>query len=244
MPRRSLALVVFPFLIAACGKAPEPAVQQPPPASLAEVQKHMDDHFGRVREVEDAVIRGDLEAAKTPALWIADHQETTGLPAGTDSRVIAMKNSAKSVASSANIENAAIATAALIGACGGCHADARVSPRLPEVSEPTARAKLPGHMLEHQHAIELMYRGLVSPASGDWMRGAEALKTATLGGKSVPDASAEAVAAEARVHELAQRAMDAPSMSSRVTIYGSLIGGCANCHSLHGRVFGPGVKTQ
>ena len=149
-----------------------------------------------------------------------------------------------SAAAAANIENAAIATAALIGACGGCHADARVSPKLPELSEATAKAKLPGHMLEHQHAIELMYRGLVSPASGDWMRGAEALKTTPLGGKAFPEVSADAVTAETRVHELAVRAMDAPGMSSRVTIYGSLLGSCASCHGLHGRVFGPGVSKM
>lgn len=233
------------LLLAACsGKPPEPAVQQPPPATPAEVQQHMDDHFGKVREIQEAVIRGDLEAAKTPALWIADHQETTGLPAGADVRVKEMKAAAKSVATADNITNAGIATASIVAACGGCHANAKVTPKLPPYEEGTAKGKLPGHMIEHEHAIDLMYRGLVSPASGDWMRGAEALKSAPLGAKAFPDVSKEAVSAEERVHELAARALDAPGLSTRVTIYGSLIGGCASCHALHGRVFGPGPKTD
>ena len=239
-----LALVAALVLIA-CGKAPEPAVQQPPPATPAEVRQHMGDHFGKVREVEEAVIRGDLEGAKAPALWIADHQEITGLPPGTESRVVEMKASARSVANADNIANAGIAAAGLVGACGGCHATAKVYPTIAQGQEQTARAKRPDHMLDHQYAIDLMYHGLISPASGDWLRGAEALKVAPLGGKLFPEVSAEAVAAEERVHELAARAVEAPGMSARVTIYGSLLGSCATCHAMHGHVWGPGLtKTQ
>ena len=245
--RRSFLFLapVAALLLASCGKAPEPAAQQPPPASAEEVRKHMDDHFGKVREVEEAVIRGDLEAAKAPALWIADHQETTGLPPGTESRVVEMKAAARSVASADNIGTAGIAAASLVGACGGCHATAKVYPAIAQGAEATAKAKRPDHMLEHQHAIDLMYHGLISPASGDWIRGAEALKVAPLGGKLFPEVSAEAVTEEARVHELAARAVEAPGMSSRVAIYGSLLGSCATCHALHGRVWGPGLtKTE
>ena len=238
-----LALLLV-LVCGACGKAPEPATQQPP-ASAAEVRAHMHDHFGKVREVEEAVIRGDLDAAKAPALWIADHQETTGLPAGTESRVVEMKAAARSVASADNIPAAGIAAAALVGACGGCHATARVDPAIAQGPEQTAKGKRPDHMLEHQYAVDLMYHGLIAPASGDWIRGAEALKVAPLGAKLFPEVSADAVAAETRVHELAARAVEAPGLSTRVTIYGSLLGGCATCHAMHGRVWGPGLtKTE
>jgi hypothetical protein len=50
--------------------------------------------------------------------------------------------------------------------------------------------------------------------------------------------TADALAAEARVHELAEQAIKAPDQRTRVTIYGSVIGSCASCHRLHGRVLG------
>jgi mono/diheme cytochrome c family protein len=53
------------------------------------------------------------------------------------------------------------------------------------------------------------------------------------------------MASEARVHELADRAAKASDRGARVAIYGEVIGSCASCHGLHGKVWGPGLpKTQ
>jgi cytochrome c553 len=235
-----LAIVL---LVAGCGNTPEPAAQQTaaPAAGVPNTPAHMTEHFSKVRQVEEAIIRGDLEAAKTPAQWIADHQETTGFPAGTERPLRDMRAAAKSVASTDDIGNAAVAAATLVGTCGSCHAAAKVNPKLPALSEGASGSDRGRHMLEHQHAIDLMYRGLIVPSSGDWRTGALALKAAPLRDKALTDISKEAVAAETRVHELAERAAGAAEKSTRVTIYGSVVGACASCHGLHGRVWGPGM---
>jgi cytochrome c553 len=200
----------------------------------------MAEHFSKVREVEEAIIRGDVEAAQSPARWIADHPELGGFPARTDEPIARMKAAADSVAKADNITDAAIGAATLVGACGSCHAAAKVSPTLPAATEGRASTARGRHMLEHQHAADLMYRGLIAPLSGDWLKGAETLKAAPLGGKALADVSKEAVAAETRVHELADRAIRAAEQSTRVEIYGSVIGECASCHGLHGSIWGPG----
>jgi hypothetical protein len=236
----ALMAVVF---VSGCKKTPPPPSQ--PPASPAEVAKHMDEHFGKVREVEDAIIRGDLEAARAPATWLADHTEITGLPAGTEQRVEDMKASAKAVAAAQSVGNGAIAAASLVAECGRCHAASKVEPKFAALPAVAATQKVPAHMLEHQHAIELLYRGLVAPTSDNWMLGAKELKAAPLAAKQLPDVPAEVVTAEARVHELADRAIDAAAIRERETIYGALIGGCASCHALHGKLWGPGLaKTN
>lgn len=236
-----LACVAFgAVLFVACSKSPEPAAQQAP-AGVPNTPAHMVEHFTKVREVEEAIIRGDLDDAKAPAQWIAEHQETTGFPDGTAGPIEEMKAAAKSVANAENIGNAAVAAAHLVGTCGTCHTASKVSPKLPPL-DPPATAKGRGrHMLEHQQAIDLMYRGLIAPSSGDWAKGAEALKSAPLREKEMSDISKEATAAEARVHELAERAKTAAEKSTRVAIYGEVIGSCAECHGLHGRVWGPGM---
>jgi mono/diheme cytochrome c family protein len=201
----------------------------------------MKEHFTKVREVEEAIIRGDVEAAQAPARWLADHQPTTGFPPHTEQPLKDMQAAARSVVATEDINNAAVAAANLVGTCGSCHSAAKVEPKLPPQEERTAASERARHMLEHQVAVDLMYRGLIVPVSGDWKKGAEALKAAPMRDKSLKDIDKEATAAEARIHELAERALAAADKSTRVAIYGEVIGSCASCHGLHGRVWGPGL---
>jgi cytochrome c553 len=95
-------------------------------------------------------------------------------------------------------------------------------------------------MTQHQYAVDLMYRGLAAPSDEDWTKGTKALAGSPLGGKALPEAT-ESLAAEKKVHELANAAAKANDRSARITAYGEVIGSCASCHGLHGRVLGPGV---
>ncbi len=240
-----LTILSVAFAVSACGtSAPPPAERSAaaaPAQPSADTAARMDSHFGKVRELEQAVIRGDLESAKAAAQWIAEHQETAGLPAGTEVYVTSTRNAARAVAASASLGNAGVAAAFAVAACGECHAAAKVTPKMPEVSAPPAVAGTAAHMLAHQYAVDLMYRGLVGPSETLWKQGAEALKGSPLTAKDLKKASKEVVAFEARVHEIAGRAAQAADAGSRIAIYGELIGGCANCHAMHGMVLGPGL---
>ena len=160
--RRFVGLMILSlaFAVSACSKsAPPPAEQSAaavPAQPSADTAARMDSHFGKIRELEQAVIRGDLESAKAAAQWIAEHQETAGLPAGTESYVAATKNAARAVAASASPGNAGMAAAFAVAACGECHAAAKVTPKMPEASAPTAATGTTAHMLAHQYAVDLM----------------------------------------------------------------------------------------
>lgn len=240
-----LMILFVALLVPACGKpASAPPAEQPTAAAPAQTSAgaaaRMADHFGKVRELEEAVIRGDIEGAKAAGQWIADHQDAAGLPAGTESYTIATRNAARAVASSASLGNAAVAAAFAVAACGECHAAAKVTPKLPEATIPAAVPTASAHMLAHQHAVDLMYRGMVGPSDALWKQGAEALKASPLSDKAAK-AAKDVAAAEARVHEIAGRAAQAADAGARIAIYGELIGGCAGCHGMHGRVLGPGL---
>lgn len=234
-----LISLVFLLFVTGCGKTPEPPAEPTVPVTKA----HMADHFAKVREVEEAIIRGDLDAAKTPAQWIADHQDASEVPAA-EKPIKDMRAAARSVASATDISNAAIASAGMLGACGRCHAASKIEPKLPPATEPAAKGDRAKHMMEHQLAIDRMYHGLIAPVSGEWQKGAEALKAAPLRDKAMKDIEKEAIAAEARTHELAERAINAADQSSRITIYGEIVGSCASCHGLHGRIWGPGLPKE
>lgn len=246
-----LALFSFALLVICCGGgSTEPPAERAsasaPAVKPAEaIGQHMTDHFTRVREIEEAIIRGDIEAARAPARWIAEHQEVTGLPAGSETYVGEMKNAAKAVASTDSIGNAAVAAASVVSTCGTCHSAIKVTPKMPELTAPTHAAGAQSHMREHQYAVDLMYRGLVAPSGELWAKGAQALKAAPLAAQELPKISAEIARFEARVHELADRAINAPDLGAKVAIYGEIVSGCATCHGLHGKAWGPGLpKTE
>jgi hypothetical protein len=248
-----LSLLVLPAVIAlACGggqQAPaEQAKAAEPAAPAVDVAKHMHEHLARVTTMQEAVIRGDMEAAVEPARWIADHEETKGLPVGTESIVADLKKSAAVVAEAKDFKNAATATAMVISYCGACHAAAKVSPAVAEPARPAAEGPVATHMVEHQWATDLLYQGLVMPSEERWQKGLTAMQGTPLAEKDLPkDAklTKEVAALEKKVHEMAGKAKTATDIGTKVAFYGEYIGGCAGCHELHGKVWGPGLpKTQ
>jgi len=248
-----LIVVFLPMvLVLGCGGAPQPPAEQAkpaePPAPAVDVAKHMHEHLARVTSMQEAVIRGDMEAVVEPARWIADHQETAGLPAGTETVVADMKKSAAVVAEARDLKNAATATAMTISYCGTCHSAAKVTPVMAEMAKPAASGPMAAHMLEHQWATDLMYQGLVIPSEDRWLKGLAAMQVSPLAEKDLPkDATLtkEIAALEKRVHEMAAKAKTATDLGSKVAFYGEYLGGCAGCHGLHGKVWGPGLpKTQ
>jgi len=232
---------VLMLIVAGCGGSTPPAEEQPPAAPAESIAEHMAEHFARVHDVEQAVMRGDLEAAQAPAKWIVEHQPLSNLPEVSGQYLAEIRNAASGVASTDNVGNAAIATATMVAACGGCHFASGATPTMPAVTSQGAEG-IVGHMRRHAEAVDLMSEGLMAPSDELWTKGAEMLKVSPLEGSALPqELSDDVKASEARVHEMADRAMNAADTGAKVAIYGELISGCATCHALHGKVWGPGV---
>ncbi len=247
-----LALSVV--LAAACGgsaPADKPAESAAPAAAPAAppstVPAHMDDHFAKATEAHNALLRGDLEAAKEPALWIAEHQEVAGLPASAGPAIDQMKKGARQVAQAADIAAAAQGAAAMAVSCGQCHAASGATPPFPPAAPVAAKSEAGTHMIEHERALDLLYKGLIGPSAAAWADGAKALKRAPLAGEKLPKdplLTKERLAAEAAVHALADQAAAATDFPMKTEVYGKLAAHCASCHALHGRIWGPGLPKQ
>jgi hypothetical protein len=176
------AFLVIPLVMAVgwavgCGGAQQapaeqatPAEPAAPAAPAADVAKQMHEHLARVTTMQEAVIRGDAEAAVEPARWIADHQPTAGLPAGQETVLADMKKQAAVVAEAKDPKNAATATAMVVSYCGTCHAAAKVTAAIPEPPKPVAEGAVAAHMMEHQWATDLLYQGLVIPSEERWQK--------------------------------------------------------------------------
>jgi mono/diheme cytochrome c family protein len=209
------------------------------------VVDHMKEHFNKVEEVQAAIVRGDIEGAKTPASWIAEHQTTEGLPEKSHSQIEAMKTAAKRAAEAKDIRMAANAAATMASTCGTCHRSTGASPNLPEPPAPAQTTGLAGQMRAHDLAVDYLYQGLVAPSDEKWKKGADLLKESPLAKDELPgDAklTEDIKAYEVKVKQYAQLARSAQDTKTRVGVYGELLAGCAECHSLYGKVLGPRLQ--
>lgn len=241
-------LILASAFVLACGSSQPPAEQQPakpvePPKPVVDMSKTMHDHLAQVDAMQDAVIRGDLEAVTVPANWIVNHEDIP-MPADIATYAPDIKKTAGMAAAAKDLTSAATATAQLVAACGACHVAAKKGITWSDAPKPGEGDGIKAHMLEHQWALDLMHKGLAMPSDEAWKAGAAALKGSPMAAKELPKdekLTKEIVAYEKKIHELAGKAEGAPDLGSKVAVYSEALVSCANCHGLHGKVWGPGI---
>jgi cytochrome c553 len=203
----------------------------------------MQNHYADVLLIHQAVIRGDLQAMRAPARSLAAATAPVGLPDVATPYVTRMKAAAQRAASASDIPAAAAVTATMLATCGLCHDAMGTRPAAADVAPPRVGGTV-GHMLEHQRGLDQMLQGLVLPSTTAWQQGVTALERAPLARSDLPPdrkLTSSIKDAEVDVHRLATEARTAASTGSRATLYGRLLGTCAECHSTHRRIWGPGA---
>jgi len=248
MTRLLFSSLVIVWLAAVVAAAPQlqvnpPAMfqteQSPPTSPVRRAQ--MDGHYRAVVRVYDAVIAGDLEAARTAAIDIWGMPTPSGMPAGGVQIADWVQRQGRRVAQATSLDEAARASAAMLTLCGDCHATVGVRIATAEPPRPDVGG-IVGHMLGHQRAVEALVEGLVAPSSMRWRAGADLLGELPLDSDELPDdpgLTAAVRRAEAEVHAVSVDAIAAPDNTTRTAVFGRLIGTCAGCHQLHAGTWGP-----
>jgi hypothetical protein len=183
----------------------------------------------------DAVIAGDLAAAKRAASALAKHDYAGTLPAAWKHWIARMQQRADEVVLAPDLEAAAGAVAALGSSCGDCHDAQSTRARrgderaLPWQDPPDDVAQ---RMDRHAAGAEQLWQGLIGPSEPAWLNGTITLTRAPL---SAPERDGEemdpALAAQIEeVRTLAKKARAATSYQGRAAVYGELLARCANCH--------------
>jgi mono/diheme cytochrome c family protein len=205
----------------------------------------MTHHYTDVSAIHEAVVRGDLADVHARArrlFAMTDPPETP--PVTTHVAEIRWQGTRAAVAR--NLDEAASAAAAMVTECGACHASRGVRPSPPERRAPSIGG-IVGHMVDHQRAVDALLLGLVVPSSSEWTRGAELLKAPLLKGVDLPpdpELVARAMVTERQIHGLADVLLAATTREARVVAYSRVIATCANCHSLHPAIWGPGQGVR
>lgn len=88
--------------------------------------RHMHFHASQLEWLNDALAAGDIDAARTPAYWLAGHQEVSGVPNDWKPHIHAMREAARDVNDATDIETARAASQRISDGCISCHAAAGV----------------------------------------------------------------------------------------------------------------------
>lgn len=247
-------VVSWVFVLAAgCGEdaaeTPEPEsaeTEEQTPLEIPEgtpLQSMMHGHFQHASDAREAIIRGDIEAARRDMQWLATHDEGHTLPEDLRDQLAEMQAEAQRFDDATTLTQAGQALGRTVVGCGGCHRMNRgfdlELPPLPEGDTVVA------HMQRHQWAAVRMWEGLVTADTERFDLGANALEESALEQNALPvsEDHPERVAALAgHVHALGAEAAEADDDDARADIFGRYIATCATCHRLLG--VGPAAPVQ
>lgn len=136
-----------------------------------------------------------------------------------------IRDAAREVEATTDLERAARATSVLGLRCAQCHEASHAPVGFADSPRPA-----PG-MADHQWAALEMWNGLVGPAPERWNAGAEALKAMPVNlVAAAPPLLRGDVDDVARVRMLAGRAETAATSEARAHVFGDLLAACAHCH--------------
>ena len=193
--------------------------------------------FWMAVQARDSVIAGDLATAKNAARSLEEHDYGNTLPASWKPWIGEMQKQAGEVVLAADINGAAMAIGTLGLTCGNCHYHHVAGPDTPR-DAPVPWEDAPDSMGErmdrHYAGVEQLWMGLVDPSEEAWRAGTITLTRAPLSAPQTKDGAVDPKAAAEieRVRGLAKRARVASSHPERAQIYGELIAGCGNCHTV------------
>ena len=241
---RTLVCVATIALIS-CGGEGQPgavpgaeAAARERPTEVAMVAS-MEAHYGAVILAHDALLQGDLDAFRrqlesataqalptgSPPEWLALH-EPLDLAAREGTRV-------------ADLDEAAVALASVVLACGRCHAALDTGPVYPAPAPGEGHTPLRDAMRGHQWATARLWEGVTGPWDNAWQRGASALAEVEIFGEGdrTTNYSDTLRSREQQLRDIGSEAMAATPLDERAAVYGRLLSTCGACHQAVGVSF-------
>ena len=208
-------------LLLSCAKAPPPSPATVDRSAVPDLRDEMETHFYRALELQLAVLGGDLPAAKTAGAKLASDLESGTFPEPWAPFLVDTKRAAQRAADATTVPEASAALGALSESCASCHLGTRGGP-----SEAVDMSVPPEHMARHLYAAYWMGYGLIAPDDHAWTAGARALSSTSIGA----DAPAHREL-DARLHDLAARAIPLTDLHARAELWSALLVACSECHA-------------
>lgn len=203
---------------------------------LEEIDATMRAHFSHIERLEEAIVRGDVSAARDAGEALAAEAGRGAFPGDAAASAARLRDLGERVSRASDADGAGALLGELALECGSCHAERREGPEAEAPPPPPAWPTLPAHMRRHAWAAARMGEAIVEASEDTWIVGALTLTDAPFTPERMPSPLAPSPLAElaVEVHELGLSALEAGSWSARADLYGRLVTTCARCHELVG----------
>ncbi len=203
-----------------------------PDADTTAVRQVMQAHFTLAVDVQRAITRGHLDAARESARALIAYDAPDiegGAPFVAD-----MKQAATALVAAKDLPSAGTLAAVLGRTCSRCHEATNAVIAFAWEPQPDPDPSLRIQMQRHQWAAARLWEGVVGPSDEMWNQGVDALAAADIdalvAARGVDRGDTKALAKH--VHELAARAKQTTDPGARAQLYGDLLSTCAGCHQL------------
>jgi cytochrome c553 len=212
----------------------DPATDQREPSPTGMLMRA---HFERAREARQALIAGEIDAAKTEVGWLANNDPTEGeLPAPLRPHLEAMREKARAFGGAETLTDAGQAFGRMLTHCGDCHKAVSGGPTFAMPPMPGGEA-LADRMQKHRWAADRMWEGLVIQDEEMYDAGANALTDVFIRQEELPQGVTEPARLQAiadNVKNLAAEGAAATEWPARADVFGRFIATCATCHRMMG----------
>lgn len=206
-------------------------------APAPDLAYHMRASFWDAVLARDALIAGDLAKAQGYGDRLAKTAYDRMLPTDWRHWYGQLQQYAEALSIAPNLAEASQELGRIALVCGDCHDIHERGPDVPRTT-PAPWVDPPesfdSRMHRHQLGMEQMWDGLVLPSEKAWRSGTititrAPLRAPELADEAVDDATHQRVE---QVRALAKAARAATTYEERGRVYGQLIAGCADCHSV------------
>lgn len=209
-----------------------PALREP---TEVEMVSAMEEHYTLAIRAHDALIRGEIDAAKSHLSALSAATLPERAPEAWSALHGSLKTAAAGAARADDLPSVARGLAAVAETCGDCHTALGRGPNYPAPAPPDA-VDLPEQMRAHQFATERLWEGITGRWEYGWLRGTELLAaSAVFRGEISPELSG----LEADLRTAATLAGAAATPHDRAIRYGEILAMCAVCHRAANVVFQP-----
>jgi hypothetical protein len=181
-------------------------------------------HYSELVAIHDALVRGDLGAARVPAAELAYLSVPVGSPQVNASFGASIRNGARRVVHEATVVGAARAMVDIVRGCAGCHraSDAAISPDVVL----RRQRNVPAGMADHLDAADDLLLGLLLPSDSRWASGVDRLQSSMAHAPLTETSSAF----NETLRYVARRSERSTSQPARASDYVQLITTCVDCH--------------
>jgi hypothetical protein len=207
----------------------------------SEIADQMHEYLAQITTIKSFVIMGNLDGAREPATWLAEHETVSGLPENFEPYTEMMRSYAREVVGAPDLKAAAKSVSRMARTCGNCHLANELELEFGFDTKPPEWADTISLMQRHQWAADRLWEGLIGPSDVAWSRGTDMLVDVPLRPSYVLDETANGAGSDVidivahRIHMLGGRGTITSTPDARSELYGELLGLCPDCHIRLGR---------